>query len=530
MYKKNIRVLMIEPPNQAALKEKARPNGNLGPAYIMGALKEHGVEVDYLDCTVGREGDDLNKTFYNREELENGNIRYGIDSKELYSIFADYDIIATSSIFTIQTRMHFEIARIAKKVSKDSGKKILVVSGGVNARALREHFLSNGFDIIALGEGERTIVQIVEEFSSGKPDYTKVERIAFRDGDKTITTKAPPRKGTKFIDHLPSPSVEDMPLQTYSDLGIPHWGLPVVGKKFSSLQTARGCQDKCTFCHISLEKKERDLVGDIGFLKLFSKERIGKEVDKLVSLGISRIYFEDDNLFFNKKRLFELAPYLQREGLTYSDVNGANLRFLVKKVESHYEVDHDFIEMLAGFGLDELALPFETASKEMMGKYATNKYDPSEMNPFGILKAVKKNGIRSAAGFLIGFRDEPWESIVRTKEFAKLLMDEGLDQVGFGIPVPYPGTLDFEYEMTKTDQKKDFNANLLKYTDNMHNRGKPLFHTSVPGEDLAKAVREFWEELNDKALQNAVNTMHVDEKAKTFQKEKLFNSNSEFLK
>ena len=39
IYKKNLKVLMIEPPNQAALKEKARPNGNLGPAYIMGALK-----------------------------------------------------------------------------------------------------------------------------------------------------------------------------------------------------------------------------------------------------------------------------------------------------------------------------------------------------------------------------------------------------------------------------------------------------------------------------------------------------------
>ena len=41
-------------------------------------------------------------------------IRYGINSKELYNIFADYDIIATSSIFTIQTRMHFEIAKLQK--------------------------------------------------------------------------------------------------------------------------------------------------------------------------------------------------------------------------------------------------------------------------------------------------------------------------------------------------------------------------------------------------------------------------------
>ena len=269
-----------------------------------------------------------------------------------------------------------------------------------------------------------------------------------------------------------------MPLQVYADLGIPHWGLPVAGKKFSSLQTARGCQDKCTFCHISLEKEERQLLGNVGFLRMFSKERIGQEVDKLYKLGVERLYFEDDNLFFNKKRLFDLAPYLKKPGLTYSNVNGANLRFLVKKVGDNYEVDHDFIEMLSDFGLDELALPFETASKEMMTKYATGKYDPTEMNPFGILHAVKKNGIRAAGGFLIGFRDESLESIHETKDFAKLLMQEGMDQVGFGIPVPYPGTLDFEHEMKNPEQRKDFNENLFKYTDNMHNRGKPLFHTS----------------------------------------------------
>ena len=100
------------------LQRKARPNGNLGPAYIMGALKEHGVEVDYLDCTVGREGDDLNKTFYNREELENGNIRYGIDSKELYSIFADYNIIATSSILLFKQECILKLQKLQKKFQK----------------------------------------------------------------------------------------------------------------------------------------------------------------------------------------------------------------------------------------------------------------------------------------------------------------------------------------------------------------------------------------------------------------------------
>ena len=38
-FKKNIRVLVIEPANQQSKLEKARPNGNLGPAYIVGALR-----------------------------------------------------------------------------------------------------------------------------------------------------------------------------------------------------------------------------------------------------------------------------------------------------------------------------------------------------------------------------------------------------------------------------------------------------------------------------------------------------------
>ena len=221
LFKKNIRVLFIEPSHQIPVFEKARPNGTLASTYLMGALRQRGIEVDYLDATIGQTGRDLKETFYKRTELENGNYKIGMNSNELPEIFSKYDIIATSSSFTVQTRMHFEIASIAKKVEKGSSKRILVISGGVNARALREHFLSNGFDIIALGEGEETIVQIVDQFSCDKPDYSKVERIAFRKDGKTIITSALPRKGTKFLDHIPHPATNILPLNVYQKIGIP---------------------------------------------------------------------------------------------------------------------------------------------------------------------------------------------------------------------------------------------------------------------------------------------------------------------
>ena len=100
--------------------------------------------------------------------------------------------------------------------------------------------------------------------------------------------------------------------------------------------------------------------------RMFSEDRISEDVSQASRLGINRLYFEDDNLFFNKKRLFKLAPSLKRDGLSYSNVNAANIRFLVKKVNNHYEVDHEFINMLADFGLDELMLPFETKSNEII--------------------------------------------------------------------------------------------------------------------------------------------------------------------
>ena len=499
-YKKNIRVLVIEPAIQRPNFDRARPNGNLGPAYLIGALRNHGVEVDYLDATVGIDGSDLNETFYHKEELENGLIRFGMSADRLPEIFSNYDIIATSSIFSAQTRMQFEIASIAAKVSKENGKKILTVSGGVNARALHEHFLSNGFDIVALGEGERTIVQICEEFSSNKPDYSKVERIAFRKNGKTIITSAPYRKATKFLDdHVPIPAIDALPLDTYQKLGIPHAGFVPPQTRIAPMMTARGCQDKCTYCHISQEKIDRDLVGDIGFLKLFSEERISEDVTRAENLGITRLYFEDDNLFFNKKRLYKLAPYLKREGMSYSAANGANLRFLINKVNSHYEVDEEFINMLSSFGLEELLLPFESKSNEILQKYATGKFDPDKMLPYGIVKSIKKAGINARSNFLVGFRDESWDSILQTKEFAKNLFAEGLDQVGFSIPVAFPGTQDFEIEMKNSDVKKDFNENLLKYTDFMHPLLPPLFPTKVTGDKLVSSCREFWQEINDKS-------------------------------
>ena len=93
----NLRVLILEPPNQLAPDDRAFTNGSLGAAYIVAALRHAGVETDYLDATVGFPGTDLQESFYRRTEMENGNIRVGMSRERLADIISRYDIVATTA-------------------------------------------------------------------------------------------------------------------------------------------------------------------------------------------------------------------------------------------------------------------------------------------------------------------------------------------------------------------------------------------------------------------------------------------------
>jgi radical SAM superfamily enzyme YgiQ (UPF0313 family) len=119
------------------------------------------------------------------------------------------------------------------------------------------------------------------------------------------------------------------------------------------------------------------------------------------------------------------------------------------------------------------------------------------MDSAALVRELKKAGIRIAGHFMIGFQDETWESILKTKEFGRQLLGEGLDAIGFMIPVAYPGSLDFEHVMQDSALRAQWDADPLSFTDRMHWRVEPVFPTLVPGERLAAAVREFWLELND---------------------------------
>lgn len=331
---KQMKGLMIYPPNQLMDIETPRPDGSLGPLYLASALENRGIRTDILDASVGSPNQSLEETFYKNVRQENGLTKIGMDFRGIanYIVVNNYDFVGVSSNFTPQTKMVFETA----KAIREADPRIQIFSGGVNARALKERFLQTGyFNGICLTEGELVFPEAVlngAENTSGFA-YLKNGKVEINPVDQSCFPDT--------LDDLCMPAWDKLPFEKYRKIASPH-GVDVTGKnsKYAPIMTSRGCMWNCLYCHNSTEK------ADIGKLRKHSIRRVIEEVDKLKSLGIERLFFEDDSLLHDKDRVKEIFRILKSKDISIADTNGVNLMDFYVKGPGSWKIDEDYIKTL----------------------------------------------------------------------------------------------------------------------------------------------------------------------------------------
>ena len=186
-------------------------------------------------------------------------------------------------------------------------RKLLTISHAINSVSNRPFFVIGGHcpspdpeyflkktkaDVAVLGEGEVTIVEVLDALSNNKA-LTSIKGIAFRDGDKIIINEDRPL--IQDIDTIPFPAYHLFPINYYR-LMRPMPGatktdfiLPVL--------TGRGCSFKCTFCYRM----------DDGFRQR-SNESIIEEVNLLKKdYALTYIIFSDELLMSSKERTISLC-------------------------------------------------------------------------------------------------------------------------------------------------------------------------------------------------------------------------------
>jgi len=269
-----MRVLLLNPPRKtwSLMGDSVAPP--IGLACLAGVLEHEGIDVRILDCNAEGVGWDRL-------------------SREISRISPD--VVGVGAL-TPDVYHAVRALGIVKSVSGD----IVTVAGGPHFTATVEESLTKypQIDFIVVGEGERTLLELVRELERSRPNLKGVRGLAYRKGKNIVRTG--PRPLIKDLDALPPPAYHLLPMDRYR--------FEVLGRRFFILEASRGCPHRCIFC------SEWKFWG--GCWRPRSMVKVAEQMEYLNDkYGRDFFWFADDTFNVDRGRLEELCREIESRGL-----------------------------------------------------------------------------------------------------------------------------------------------------------------------------------------------------------------------
>jgi anaerobic magnesium-protoporphyrin IX monomethyl ester cyclase len=175
-----------------------------------------------------------------------------------------------------------------------------VVLGGPDPPHHAESYLGAGADVVVIGEGERTLEELLPAFAFGG-DVSAINGIAFKASDGSVV-RTPPRALIPNLDAQPFPDRSAIDLPAYLNAWRERHGVGTV-----SLITARGCPYTCTWC-------SRSVFGETHRRR--SAANVADEVEAIVErYHPERLWYADDVFAIHRTWTVDYARELDKRGL-----------------------------------------------------------------------------------------------------------------------------------------------------------------------------------------------------------------------
>jgi anaerobic magnesium-protoporphyrin IX monomethyl ester cyclase len=307
-----------------------------------------------------------------------------------------------------------------------------IIVGGAHPTLLPEQTLREfqAFDMIVIGEGEETIVELLSRLQRKEPIAdSSVRGIAYRlNGDVMMTQ---PRPRILDLDTLPYPHYNynfDFYLNNNS------FGFT---EKCVSMIVSRGCPYNCRFCATT----------NFWTRKYICKSTDGviKEIRYVLQRGAEGIVFRDSTFNVNKKWVHELCGKILKENLTFKWAMNARVNL----------VDYESFSIMKKAGLDTVYFGVESGSQKMLDFYGKGITLKQTEKAFEI---CKKLNIHTGAYFMLGALAETREDMRMTYEFVKRLQPT-FSLVFIFMPLPgselYQHYIDEGYHFDYSDIRSD---------------------------------------------------------------------------
>lgn len=306
-----------------------------------------------------------------------------------------------------------DVLRIGATV-KETLPGSLVVFGGPLPSSMPGIMIKKPFvDVVVLGEGESTMLELVEAAEGGRK-LESVNGIVFKRNGEVVAT--PPREPTKDLDSIPFPARHLINMRTYLRKKRILLGVRKRNMVSINMISSRGCPYNCIYC----------------FQGVFGRTWRGRSAKNVVDemellhkdYGVEGIVFSDDTFVLDRKRVFGICHEIKKRKLKVKWFCNARANL----------VDFEMLKEMKSAGCIQVAFGIESGNKkilELMRKGATKKQVANAV------RMAKKAGLYTMGFFMVGMIGESPKEMMDTIEFARKL---GLDFASFSITTTHPTT------------------------------------------------------------------------------------------
>ncbi len=333
---------------------------------------------------------------------------HGLNNHREYvsKIAHGYDLIG----FTAMS-FQYQEALVLAGLAKEAGA--LTVFGGYHPTLAAEEIGSSQdahlIDFIVRGEGEATFRELAVSLLGNKSPRD-ILGLSYHDDHNR----------EKMI-HNPA-----RPLLKVEEIAMPYRGSRLITKGFYSfdvpidcVETSRGCTQGCKFCSINLMYGRH--------FRRFSVDRVIEDIVDAEEHGAGSIFFPDDNITLDPRRLERLCQAIIDAGLTH-------LRYKTQASASGIASSRALVEKMGQAGFDGVFLGVESINKRNLEFLGKGKMSNDAEKA---VQYLHDNNIIVSTGLIGGNPDDDEEDLWENFKLARRLK---VDFPIFYISTPYPKT------------------------------------------------------------------------------------------
>ncbi len=273
-----------------------------------------------------------------------------------------------------------------------------------------EKYLRAGAGYVIMGEGELTLLELINTITSEVNDLYNVPGIVFLDGENTIKTTK--RNVLKELDSLPMAAWDLADMNRYKRTWLKHEGYFSI-----NIATTRGCPFKCNWC-------AKPIYGN-----RYNSRSPGNVLAELKYLmetyGFDHVWFCDDIFGLKPGWVEEFAALVSKE----------NLRFKFK-IQSRADLllQPAYVQSLQLAGCDNAWMGAESGSQKILN--AMDKGITVEQI-YAATRLLKAHNIKPSLFIQFGYLGETKDDIKLTIKMINELLPH---EIGISVSYPLPGT------------------------------------------------------------------------------------------